>query len=291
MTTDFTVWSVDLHHNPPRYTFMSGLFWLVSPIKGAVPQLLLLLPGSTNPQKEEVFSYIYPKTSLRKQRELTVWKLSASRQCVTVDCSSSVCQAELVSADSTPHSNSDWSASESICHHPSIVLKKSSLWRGTDSSRHVFSTVPTTTTQHQKEKKKHSAGRRLFSVHSYVSKWKKISAEPVSPQSTKTRVFFTRSSSCRCRLQLAFSTADLAIFTGLSSSLLNNALTVPSWMLWGRITNVQIWFIHNILTRVECCKWQRHVWECSSLANKIRLWHSVHAEPVRHSNSVFNVLF
>lgn len=58
-------------------------------------------------------------------------------------------------------SNSDWRASESICHHPSIVFKESSLWRGTDSSLHVFSTVPTTTIQHQKEKK-HSAGRIPF---------------------------------------------------------------------------------------------------------------------------------
>lgn len=65
MTTDFTVWSVDLHHNPPRYTFMSGLFWLVSPIKGAVPQLLLLLlPGSTNPQKKRLFHTFTPKRAL-----------------------------------------------------------------------------------------------------------------------------------------------------------------------------------------------------------------------------------
>lgn len=35
--------------------------------------------------------------------------------------------------------------------------------------------------------------------------------------------------------------------------------------------------------RVECCKWQRHIWGCSSLANKITLWHSVNAEVLRHS--------
>lgn len=97
MTTDFTVWS-DLHHNPPRYTFMSGLFWLVSPIKGAGATAAVVVARINKSSKEEAFSYVYPKTSLRKQRELTVWKLSASRQCVIVDCSSSVCQAELVSA-------------------------------------------------------------------------------------------------------------------------------------------------------------------------------------------------